>query len=476
MKKTKIFEQKFFIFKKLISLSPIFGFRTSYNCVNKVHNNSSRIDFLIIVLLLSMSSAFAQDKIEITPDSCNDVKWYNASATLKTNLYFATTTPSLDIEFATHKFLEGQISKGAVSDSVKVTIHFRINSDVIDTSYMNNREALALLDRFVSNYSTSSLDTIIIAALSSPEGNSDFNTLLAQSRLESIYEYIINTYPILIKTTIDGQFHPLSWDDIREAIESDSNIPDSHELMRIIDNVGVSESEKEVQIRTIAGGDTFNYLLRNILPYVRKGMVTLRLSKTEFEPAVTEEKVVKPAVAEEKKERSSNIFALRSNLLSDLILAPDIGIEVPVGRHFSVAGDFTYAYWQTKSDRFALQIIQGNIEGRYWFGWKDNPLTGWNMGIYGSLGGRYDIQWKSGYQGDRFWTTGVVGGYSFPLSKTFNLDLSLAAGYLKTPEVRRYTQPQEGHLIWKETRYNTGLFTLTKARVSLVWLLGTRKQ
>ena len=198
-------------------------------------------------------------------------------------------------------------------------------------------------------------------------------------------------------------------------------------------------------------------------------------TKLESESHIVLETIQEVAVSEKEVSKNHRVypFALKTNLLYDLIGAPNLSLEVPVGEKFSIAAGMTYAYWRI-NNLYALQTYHGDIEGKYWFSSSNRLLTGWNVGVYASLGGRYDVQWKSGLQGDKFWTFGVVGGYSLPLSGAFNLDFSLAAGYIGTPEVRRYKRPQEGHLIWKETRYNTGLFSIAKACVSLVWLLETK--
>jgi hypothetical protein len=181
---------------------------------------------------------------------------------------------------------------------------------------------------------------------------------------------------------------------------------------------------------------------------------------------------VSPVDMRPDKERFG--MALRTNLLLDLIGGPNLGIEVPWGRRFSVAADFAYTH-TLLMNRYAFETLHGNLEGRYWWSSdNDRPLTGWNVGIYGTRGGPYDIQWQGGVQGDSFWSAGVSGGYSLPIARALNLDFSLGAGYLFSPQARVYERPQDGHLIWKETRNNTGRLTLTRVRVGLVWLIGRR--
>ena len=165
--------------------------------------------------------------------------------------------------------------------------------------------------------------------------------------------------------------------------------------------------------------------------------------------------------------------ALKTNLLFDLVGAPNLGVEIPWGERFSVTADAAYAYWQI-DNLYALQTIQGGIGAKYWFNPRKRSLTGWNAGFYGLYSSRYDVQWKDGYQGDGFWSAGVSAGYALPVSRRLNLEFALAAGYFYTPQVRHYHRPESGHLLWDETRQHVGRFSLTKVQVNLVWLLGKR--
>jgi hypothetical protein len=163
-------------------------------------------------------------------------------------------------------------------------------------------------------------------------------------------------------------------------------------------------------------------------------------------------------------------WALRSNLLFDAAGAPNLETEFALDDHFSVLVGITYADWSVDG-LYASQTLHGGVEGRYRF----KPLTGWYAGIYAMVGGRYDVRWKDGYQGDGFWSAGLSAGYSIPLSRRLNLEFSLAGGYFFTPEVRHYHRPENGHLLWQRTRYNVGRISLTRVAVDLVWLFGKRR-
>lgn len=163
--------------------------------------------------------------------------------------------------------------------------------------------------------------------------------------------------------------------------------------------------------------------------------------------------------------------ALRTNLLLDLVGTPNIGLIVPVSEKISLEADFAYSHW-TINNTYSFQTVQGGVAAKYWFGFRKNkPLTGWNAGVYAVYCGLYDVQWKDGWQGDGFWSAGVSGAYSASISKRLNMEFLLAAGYFRTSEARHYHHPENGHLMWRQTKRNVGRFSLTKAQVNLVWLL-----
>ncbi len=174
------------------------------------------------------------------------------------------------------------------------------------------------------------------------------------------------------------------------------------------------------------------------------------------------------------KQQSIYIVAAKTNVLYDIAGVPNIGMEVMVNRHISVAGEFAYSHWSSKNT-YHLQTTQGGLAGKYWFNYTNKKLIGWNVGAYATMGGKYDVQWKQGYQGDKFYSGGIQGGYALELSRRFHLEFVAAAGYFYTPEVRHYHYGDREHLVWKETRYNVGRLAPTKLQVNLVWVLNGNK-
>ncbi|MGL5957613.1 MAG: DUF3575 domain-containing protein [Phocaeicola sp.] len=170
-------------------------------------------------------------------------------------------------------------------------------------------------------------------------------------------------------------------------------------------------------------------------------------------------------------------IALKTNLLFDALSLINLELEVPVCPNVSVAGELIFPWWRWEKAVSAVELMQGHIEGKYWWGdrTKLKPLTGWFTSLYGG-GGKYDFgNKKQGYQGEN-WLVGVGGGYAHSIGKHLQLEYTLGFGYLST-NYRLY-EPKFGddgqwYLIRKHTA-RVGWIGPTRAKVSLVWILNGR--
>ncbi|MDD2263862.1 MAG: DUF3575 domain-containing protein [Bacteroidales bacterium] len=165
--------------------------------------------------------------------------------------------------------------------------------------------------------------------------------------------------------------------------------------------------------------------------------------------------------------------SIKTNTLQGLLFIPNIGLEFYLGRQWSVAANWMYAWWKIEKHHLYWRTYGGDFEVRRWFGGesKEKPLTGYHLGLYVQLL-TYDfmLNQQHGYLGDRWsYGVGVACGYSFPVDQRFNLDFTVGGGYF-TGEYKEYLCRDDCYL-WQATKRHRRL-GLTKVEISLVWLIG----
>ena len=172
------------------------------------------------------------------------------------------------------------------------------------------------------------------------------------------------------------------------------------------------------------------------------------------------------------KSRRRPLFAVKTNLLFDAALMPNIELEVPIGKRWSLNGEYMFPWWLINDDRYCLQVLMGGLEVRYWPGRRSgrDVLTGHFLGLYAG-GGKYDLQWdKNGYQGEFFIAAGVSYGYAHSIARNLRLEYNIGIGMLRTDYRHYHSRDNHRTLLWQENGEYTWLGP-TKLKISLVWLI-----
>lgn len=171
---------------------------------------------------------------------------------------------------------------------------------------------------------------------------------------------------------------------------------------------------------------------------------------------------------------------IRTNMLYDAALVPNIGVEFYLGKNFSIMANWMYSWWKNDPSAWYWRIYGGDLALRYWFGKAahEKPLTGHHVGIYGQaftydfeVGGRGYI---GGKPGGTLWdelnyAAGVEYGYSLPIARRLNIDFTIGLGYWGG--IYYEYLPIDGHYVWQSTK-RRNYFGPTKLEISLVWLIG----
>lgn len=164
-------------------------------------------------------------------------------------------------------------------------------------------------------------------------------------------------------------------------------------------------------------------------------------------------------------------MAVKTNLLYDAVLIPDIGVEFCLGKNWSVAGNWMYAWW--KSDR---KHNYWRIYGEMWSCAAGSVGERWKNrfpGIMSDCTGRSSpmiSNWVGkGYLG----INGVTGRRGLRLLVTCGTSVQCGfhVGNRLPWRIVQGVHPFDGHYVWQTTK-NRRWFGPTKAGISLVWLIG----
>lgn len=293
------------------------------------------------------------------------------------------------------------------------------------------------------------------------------------------------------KVSTQLMMQPQTWSHIYQWVMNDHRMPGREEALTLI-AYHFGNFEKLVSLLGyLDRGLPYAYLSEHHFPKLEKLKVLAQLKDTRIakptaapppRPAVSVpmhnmQPVPRPVVAKEKKREFEHKteLAIKNNLLYDLALAPNLEIELPIGRRWSLNTEYKCPWWSSGSKDFCYQLLSGGAEVRYWLGnrKKRDRLTGHFLGLYAE-GGVYDFQFDEdkGYRGDYYGAGGLTYGYTHRLARHLALEFSLGIGYLTT-DYRKYTT-YRGDLIWQSSgRYH--FVGPTKAKVSLVWLINARR-
>ena len=173
-------------------------------------------------------------------------------------------------------------------------------------------------------------------------------------------------------------------------------------------------------------------------------------------------------------------MAIKTIMLYDVAAIPNVGVEFHLGKRFSLAANYTHAWWSNSSKNFFWRYYGADASFRWWFGKasKVKPLQGHHVGV-NYLIYTFDFQLGNrGYLGGKpggmlinrpNHTVSLEYGYSLPIARRLNLDFVIGVGY-SSNTIDEY-MPIDGHFVWQRTNAFK-YFGPTKAEVSLVWLIG----
>lgn len=173
-------------------------------------------------------------------------------------------------------------------------------------------------------------------------------------------------------------------------------------------------------------------------------------------------------------QETTSRIALSSNLLSWATLAPNLGIEVYIGKKFSIAADGSYGMWNYPHTHGSLQTWSAGGEARYWLQTRQCGFRRTYIGL-SIRGGEYDrYDTRNGQRGEAF-LAGFTIGYRFTLRGNWFFDTGLGLGCIHTRYDRYFWNKRfEAYEFNGERTRN--VFGLTHLCASLVYRFPTPKK
>lgn len=371
-------------------------------------------------------------------------------------------------------------------------IQFPVDSIRIDMGFRGNQQRWdSFKERFYRDFSSLSPGSLRLDIYSgaSPEGTAAHNRWLGENRGQAIRRLVRQQLGSSIGV-IEVHNMGARWYDLYDSVAA-SQEPWRDEVLRIIEMPASTNDNlrdhREAKLRSLHGGKVWPVLLDKYLAPLRSGASAIlswqgvRDTIVVSETITTRDTIVVMhtgmyGVVKEPKpvdaQRDSLLreylqypaWAVKTNLLMWGVVAPNIEVELPLGRNnrWSLELEYFTPWFTWSHNAHASQFQNLGIELRLWLGNRKNHrwLQGWHVGLAGAVG-YYDWEWKKseGYQGEHL-NAYLNLGYQHRWGKHWALDFGIGAGAMITKYRHYYggsvypenhLEPWDEHLIWHDS-------------------------
>ena len=380
---------------------------------------------------------------------------------------------------------------GAVAQETRdsVQVYFRQGHSKLDLSFGDNRQALESIVKRLWEMRSDALrlDRVAFVGGASPEGGVARNNYLSEQRAKALFAYLKERVP-LPDSLLTVDYLGRNWHGLLRLVEATPEVPYREETLALLRDICGQDAGKSAdplgRLMRLKDGVPYRYMYRTLFPTLRVSQVEFRYKPVEL-PVQRDTIYIKEVVRDTvwlrdtiyvevpvKAPKKPFYLSVKTNMLYDAALVPNIGAEFYLGKGWSVGGNWMYAWWKSDRKHNYWRVYGGDLNVRKYFGAraKEKPLTGHHLGVYGGIV-TYDFELGGrGYLGDKWsYHAGIEYGYSLPVAKRLNIDFGIGIGYLGG-EYKEYL-PMDGHYVWQATKQRHW-FGPTKAEVSLVWLIG----
>ncbi|MDR3236265.1 MAG: DUF3575 domain-containing protein [Prevotellaceae bacterium] len=377
------------------------------------------------------------------------------------------------------------------TDIITHVFRFDVNARQIDFNSGSNAQITRTLDSIIYYYHrVHSIQSIDITAYTSIDGTAEpTNRNLSAARAESVRNYLFLTFPFLRQTPLNVKIGGEDWADFKRSVTADKNVPHREQVLKIINNA-LRYDDKEILIKLLDGGKTWTYLLRHILPAQRRTTLQLIIRRktssdskysipyitnsprlnstlTLATPEITYGEPVETLLAAPRR-----FMKVKTNLLYLAAGVSNLGIEYPIGRHFSIDVPVTFSPYTMKRD-WLIRTLSIQPEFRWWTGAQ---MSGHFFGLHAHAA-YYNLSLNDydRYQdrdGDTpLWGAGVSYGYALPICKRWHLEFTVGAGYARL-DYDTFYNVNNGAKYASEAK---GYWGITRAGITLSYNIGLKR-
>jgi hypothetical protein len=174
-------------------------------------------------------------------------------------------------------------------------------------------------------------------------------------------------------------------------VQADPNVPHREEVLDIIDNTpelytdsdGKTIELRKLRLRWRFDGKAWEYMYERFFPAMRSFNLQIvidwrELNINRVEHSIKSQAVVQhdetsikscpPLLDSEQKPHKSHYASIRTNLLYDAALTPNIGAEVHFRDGWAVGATWNHAWWSINESHLYWRIYGGEADIRKYFG------------------------------------------------------------------------------------------------------------
>lgn len=341
-----------------------------------------------------------------------------------------------------------------------------------------------LIDKLIADQRVE-MQFVWVAGSSSPDGPVTWNETLGGRRAKVLADYLLSHSSLTaeqLRTENIGE----DWRTLVRTLEQ-SDFPNKEKIIEIINSETSSYARKK-KLRALDNGATWDKLVSELFPKLRNARMVIvclddaiavynpspEVSSTDEvvwdKPSVyiSDEtfspKVEEPTPVVEQKSVDTRFFAVKNNLLFDLALCANLGIEVELWRHWSFDLPVWYSPYNITSKR-KIRLLATQPEIRWW---TKRAGEGHFVGVNAAVVGfNIAVNDNARYQDPdhALWSVGASYGFATHLDKAkhWGLEFNLGVGYADYKYNSFYNKPNGQLFKQSSEKY----FGITRIGISL---------